>query len=194
MLCPEHLLKVFIVDNDREKQESKLENAKATLKLATDEITGCENERARLDEILRGYEPVKKLQEERSGLEMSYKKIENEVNAFQTKRTSFIRKYTVLITLYPRIKKALALIQQKEKSGDLPPAIDKMQIKRLLEHPEDRCPICDGRIDESARAHLEKLLERIAVSSETSNYLKEIKGSLKPMISTAANCPSMSDA
>lgn len=174
------------LDNDREKQESKLENAKATLKLATDEITGCENERARLDEVLRGYEPVKKLQEERSDLEMSYKKIENEVNTFQTKRTSFIRKYTVLITLYPRIKKALALIQQKEKSGDLPPAIDKMQIKRLLEHPEDRCPICDGRIDESARVHLEKLLERIAVSSETSNYLKEIKGSLEMYVDQVA--------
>ena len=177
---------VQALDNDREKQESKLENAKATLKLATDEITGCENERARLDEVLRGYEPVKKLQEERSDLEMSYKKIENEVNTFQTKRTSFIRKYTVLITLYPRIKKALALIQQKEKSGDLPPAIDKMQIKRLLEHPEDRCPICDGRIDESARVHLEKLLERIAVSSETSNYLKEIKGSLEMYVDQVA--------
>ena len=170
---------VQALDSEREKQECKLENAKATLELATDEITGCENERARLDEILRGYEPVKKLQEERAELEASYRKIENEVNTFQTRRTSFIRKYTVLITLYPRIKKALVLIQQKEKSGDLPPAIDKMQIKRLLEHPEDRCPICDGSIDESARAHLEKLLERIAVSSETSNYFKEIKGSLE---------------
>lgn len=139
-------------------------------------------ERERLDDILRGYEPVKKLQEERSELESSFRKIESEIELFQTRRTSFIRKYAVLITLYPRIRATLDFIVQKEKDGDLPPAIDKMQIKRLLTHPEEHCPICDGKIDAVARLRLEKLLEKIAVSSETSNYLKEIKGSLEMYI------------
>ena len=167
---------------DREKQENKLKNAQATLKLATEEIAEGVRERERLDDILRGYEPVKKLQEERSELESSFRKIESEIELFQTRRTSFIRKYAVLITLYPRIRATLDFIVQKEKDGDLPPAIDKMQIKRLLTHPEEHCPICDGKIDAVARLRLEKLLEKIAVSSETSNYLKEIKGSLEMYI------------
>lgn len=177
---------VGTLDAEREKQENKLKNAQATLKLATEEIAEGERERERLNEVLRGYEPVKKLQEERSDLEASLRKVENEISLFQTKRTSFIRKYAVLITLYPRIRTTLDFIVQKEKDGDLPPAIDKMQIKRLLTHPEEHCPICDGKIDAVARLRLEQLLEKIAVSSETSNYLKEIKGSLEMYIDQTA--------
>ena len=177
---------VGALDAEREKQENKLKTAQETLKLATEEIAEGVRERERLDEILRGYEPVKKLQEERSDLEASLRNVENEINLFQTKRTSFIRKYAVLITLYPRIRTTLDFIVQKEKDGDLPPAIDKMQIKRLLTHPEEHCPICDGKIDAAARLRLEQLLEKIAVSSQTSNYLKEIKGSLEMYIDQTA--------
>ena len=98
------------------------------------------------------------------------------------------RKYNrrVRYFAYPRIRTTLDFIVQKEKDGDLPPAIDKMQIKRLLTHPEEHCPICDGKIDAAARLRLEQLLEKIAVSSETSNYLKEIKGSLEMYIDQTA--------
>lgn len=100
-------------------------------------------------------------------------------------RSAFIRQYLVLLTLYPRIKTTLELIGGKEADGDLPPAIDKDQVRRLLAHLDEPCPLCNGVIGETGREHLEALLEKISVSSHTSNYLKEIKGPLERYLEQA---------
>ncbi|MFY9441808.1 MAG: hypothetical protein WAP28_10260, partial [Tepidanaerobacteraceae bacterium] len=56
---------------------------------------------------------------------------------------------------------------------------DKAQVKRLLDHFDEPCPLCNSPIDENCRQHLEGLMQKISVSSNTSNYLKEIKGPLE---------------
>jgi DNA repair exonuclease SbcCD ATPase subunit len=62
----------------------------------------------------------------------------------------------------------------KEAAGDLPPVIDRNQIKLVLENLDKPCPLCDNpHIGETGRQHLENLLTQISVSSKTSNYLKE---------------------
>lgn len=133
-----------------------------------------------IDELLRGYAPVKKLQEERAALEAKLKKCDLEKKLISNDRSDFIRKYIVLLKLYPRIKKSLQIIQIKEASGELPPIIDRNQIKLVLENLDKPCPLCDNpHIGETGRQHLENLLTQISVSSKTSNYLKEIKSSLE---------------
>lgn len=133
-----------------------------------------------IDEVLRGYAPVKKLQEERTFLESKLKKYDSEKKEIANNRADFIRKYIVLLKLYPRIKKTLQIIQVKEAAGDLPPVIDRNQIKLVLENLDKPCPLCDNpHIGETGRQHLENLLTQISVSSKTSNYLKEIKSSLE---------------
>lgn len=133
-----------------------------------------------IDEILRGYAPVKKLQDERSALEAKLRKCDSEKKIISNDRSDFIRKYMVLLKMYPRIKRALQIIQIKEASGELPPVIDRNQIKLVLENLDKPCPLCDNpHIGETGRQHLENLLTQISVSSKTSNYLKEIKGSLE---------------
>lgn len=129
--------------------------------------------------MLRGYDPVKKLQKERQELEGQLTRINTEEEEYREKRSIFIRKYMVLLSLYPRIKRVLTLINEKEADGDLPPSIDTAQVRRLLDHLDDPCPLCNSPIDESCRQHLKSLLQKIKVSSSTSNYLKEIKGSLE---------------
>mgnify|MGYP000300244824 len=64
-----------------------------------------------IDEVLRGYAPVKKLQEERTFLESKLKKYDSEKKDIANIRADFIRKYIVLLKLYPRIKKTLKIIQ-----------------------------------------------------------------------------------
>lgn len=170
---------IAALNADREKQERRLATARDTLSDSRAEVIELTRKREELDEILRGYDPIKKLQQERQNLETALKKIEAEEVSFRFDRSAFIRQYYVLLTLYPRIKHTLDMIDKKEAGGDLPPAIDKDQVRRLLAHLDEPCPLCNGVIGETGREHLESLLERISVSSHTSNYLKEIKGPLE---------------
>ena len=81
------------------------------------------------------------------------------------------------------------MISSKEADGDLPPAIDKDQVRRLLAHLDQPCPLCNGTIGETGREHLEALLAKISVSSHTSNYLKEIKAPLEMYMEQAQQFP-----
>lgn len=136
-----------------------------------------------IDEVLRGYEPVKKLQIERDTLESDLKRYDADKKVLANDRAEFIRKYYILLKLYPRIKESLDIIRKKEEAGDLPPMLDRNQIKLVLENLDQPCPLCDNpHIGETGRQHLENLLKQISVSSKTSNYLKEIKSSLESYI------------
>ena len=170
---------------EQEKVQKRLDTAQFTLDDNKAEVAKLEAERERLDEILRGYDPVKKLQTERQELEAALKKITTEEEQYHADRSAFIRQYMVLLSLYPRIKATLDIIYSKEDAGDLPPAIDKDQVKKLLDHLEQPCPLCNHEIGESGRDHLEKLLQQISVSSHTSNYLKEIKAPLEAYLEKA---------
>ena len=181
--CPD----IAALNEEREKQEKRLATARETLSDSRADVLELTHKRDELDEILRGYDPIKKLQQERQDLESTLRHIEDEEETYRSDRSAFIRQYTVLLTLYPRIKKTLDLIGVKEADGDLPPAIDKDQVRRLLDHLDEPCPLCNGVIGETGRAHLEALLEKISVSSHTSNYLKEIKGPLERYLEQAQN-------
>ena len=173
--CPN----IAMLNEEREKEEHRLATANETLSDCQSEIVELTSKRDTLDEILRGYAPVKQLQQEREELESTLKKIESEETTYRSDRSAFIRQYYILLSLYPRISHTLSIIKKKEADGDLPPAIDKDQVRNLLYHLDEPCPLCNGTIGETGRKHLEALLERISVSSHTSNYLKEIKGSLE---------------
>ena len=167
-------------------QEDRRKNAEITLESNRELVDEMSKRRDELEDILRGYAPVKRLQEERDELTERLKTIEKDAEALKTKRTSFIRKYTVLLSLYPRIKHTLSIIAEKEASGDMPPEIDRNLIQKLLKNPEQHCPICNSSIDETALEHIQKLLTQFSVSSQTSNFLKEIKGPLETALDEVA--------
>ena len=160
-------------------QEKQRNTAEATLESNRELVDELSKKRDQLENILRGYDPVKNLQKERDELTEALNAVEKDTELLRARRTSFIRRYTVLLSLYPRIKRTLSIIAEKEAAGDMPPAIDKDLIKKLLKNPEQHCPICDSSIDETALDHIQKLLTQYSVSSQTSNYLKEIKGPLE---------------
>ncbi len=170
---------IAALNAEREKQEKRLNTAMENLTDSRELVTELTHQREKLDEILRGYAPVKKLQKERQELESQLTRIDREEDEYRVNRATFIRQYMVLLSLYPRLKRTLTLVNEKEEDGDLPPAIDKAQVKRLLDHFDEPCPLCNSPLDENCRQHLEGLMQKISVSSNTSNYLKEIKGPLE---------------
>lgn len=165
--------------DDREAEKSELKQARQNLSDAKIAQKRAEDELAIVDKALSGYEPIRHYQNERAELEATVKSLKEELAQFRSDRADFIRRYTILLNLYPRLQHTLALIDQKESSGELPPAIDKDQVKKLIVNHAKTCPLCDGTLDDAAFVHLQELLDKLSVSSHTSNYLKEIKGTLE---------------
>lgn len=169
----------------RQKLEARRENAFSMLQDNQKQLKELADKREGLDEILRSYEPIKKLQTERKDLEYDLEKIEQQDEEYRANKALFIRYYTVLLNLYPRIRHTLDFIQSKETNGDLTPSIDIDVVRRLLDNPDEPCPLCNGAIGESGRTHLKSLLDRSSISSRTSNYLQEIKGPLEHFVDKA---------
>jgi hypothetical protein len=144
-----------------------------------EEIGRLKTEIASIDDKLQGYRPIKDLQIERSKLTEENDILEIDKESFYSDRSSFIRHYTILLKLYPRIKKILNYINDKESNGELPPTIDIDLVRQLLDHLNEECPLCGNKIGESGKEHLEGLLDQYSVSSQTSNYLNTIKGPLE---------------
>lgn len=165
--------------DEQEEERKSLKQARQSLSDAKIAQKRAEDELSVVDKALSGYEPIKHYQDERTELEATVKTLKEELAQFRSDRADFIRRYTVLLNLYPRLKKTLSLIEQKETSGELPPAIDKDQVKKLITNHAKTCPLCDGALDEAAFIHLQELLDKLSVSSHTSNYLKEIKSTLE---------------
>ena len=174
---------------------SQKDLAQQTIETSKQAKDKAEGKLDQIDELLRGYAPLKKLQDERITLESKLKKYDSEKKDIANDRADFIRKYIVLLKLYPRINKTLQIIQVKEDAGDLPPMMDRNQIKLVLENLDQPCPLCDNpHIGETGRQHLENLLTQISVSSKTSNYLKEIKSSLEYYMEETLKYQSRKDA
>ena len=175
------------LQKQKDDQIKSKQIAQNSLEANTAALEILRKEQTDLNEALRGFEPIKKLQQERTELEKRLTAVTSEEKQWHMRRSDFVRKYLILLNLYPCIKHTLDIITQKEKDGDLPPAIDKDQVKMLLAHLDEPCPLCHGTIGETGRQHLESLLAKISVSSKTSNYLKEIKGPLESFLEDAVN-------
>ena len=170
------------IKNLQDKKDEQIrmrDAAQNSLEISQNALNRFKKELAELNEVLSAFGPIKAYQQERTHLEAEMKGIETEEKNWHIHRTEFIRKYITLLGLYPGIKHTFDIIKKKEADGDLPPAIDKAQVQTLLEHLDEPCPLCHGEIGETGRQHLMNLLSKISVSSQTSNYLKEIKGFLE---------------
>ena len=134
------------------------------------------------DEALQNYAPIKHNIQRRAMLDKELTDLERDYEAFVGEKNTFITNYLTWLNFYPRAKATYEYIQRKQDTGTLPPSIDKEQVKTLLNQHMKNCPVCNGVIDDRAISHLRSLLERLDVSSATSNFLMEIKAGLEMII------------
>ncbi len=174
------------IQTEKEEQEKALQRHRDSLSDAKRAISKLSLEQTEIDDALTRYKPITDLQSERAALETESENIKIRRETLSTERSAFIRRYTVLIKLYPRMQSILRYISEKEVNGELPPSIDIAQVKELLDllngNLDQPCPMCNHEIGETGREHLERLLAKASVSSKTSNFLKEIKGTLQDAV------------
>lgn len=167
----------YYCDADREEQK---ENA------AKEEID-------RIQELINQVKPGEELLKRRAALVEKLKDIETEQAELDNDRSLFVRKYITLLSFYPRIKTVLELIEEKEKNSELPPSIDKIAVQRLIDHKDEKCPVCDQPVGDEAIKHLQHLIEKLTVSQGTSARLMEIKYPLYQLAEEAKDYPRVRD-
>ena len=96
-----------------------------------------------------------------------------------------VRKYTILLYLYPSFKKALTYIQEKEEEGVINTNIDIDIIRRCLE--QDHCVVCDEDLTEQAREHLEELERNVKTSSTATKMFATMRAELQRAMNDALN-------
>ena len=131
-------------------------------------------------------------QENLPELEARYQKLVRQRISLEEQKDSclkdlfvFVREMKVALSLYGCAKKTLDLIAEKEAQNALPPNIDKQLLRKLLDDGSSHCSLCDQPLSDHSRSHIEELLKRIQVSSETSNLLMSIRSELARIVEAA---------
>lgn len=148
--------------------------------LADSEITIC-------NEYLAGKEGVPEKEQEYQELAGQIQEKEQEWERHLTEFKEFLREYTILFSLYPKMKAALDMINNKESQGELPPNIDRHFLEKMLK--AHTCYVCGRDMDGAEEENVRELLGRLQLSSEVSHLLMKIKSPLEESIEQCGRYP-----
>lgn len=171
--------------NELDIKKDSLAAAENELKLETAIVQTCDEKVKDLEDSLNEFNEVKNLCKKRNSLTKEQEQLKKRKDDFLQKQNKFIREYIVRLGLYPRIKALHDYIEAKARKGKLPPAIDRDQIRKLLDHPEKPCPLCGSHLDENLRQNLRNLLQEYEISSGTSNLLSSFRSPLEEFLEDA---------
>lgn len=131
---------------------------------ADDEISSLENT---INGHLNVSDKTKRLKEVENAIDINKEAIEKK----KAEMMVFVRKYATYFALYPSIKNLYRYIQEQDKSGKLPPRIDKFLLDSIEKHKH--CCVCDQDLGEHSMTFIEELKKELEVSSETSALLNK---------------------
>ena len=167
---------------EKNRLENEINAKIETNKKLETEIIKFSELKAKADDILNNYTPIKVQRKRKQELENYLNKNTKSLTELRNRQYAFIQDYMVLLRFYPRIKKTYEMICYKEAHKELPPNINKKEIKEIVDHHLKNCPVCYSEIDDDAIVYLQKLLDDTSVSTGTSHQLMLIKSSLEEMM------------
>lgn len=135
-----------------------------------------------IDVLLRENSSSASLQREKKLLEAEIERISNEQTELYKKKVKFAVRSVTLIKMYPRIIKALRLIDEKGESGDYSVLLSKKQLQDILSdaiNHSTNCPLCGSGFGGKQIAHLQNIISRQTVDDDTSYSLRSLKEDLE---------------
>lgn len=181
------------LNEDLQKAQKEIKDISDSISKLEEEIAVSEGVIKTNTERLSGQENLPELEDRYQKLKRQKASLEEQHLACQNELFEFVRKMKVALSLYGSAKKTLGIIEEKESQNALPPNIDKQFLRKALEDESGRCILCDRDLDQHGRSHIEELLDKIQVSSETSNLLMYIRSDLSRIVETARRYPEEKD-
>ena len=159
---------------------NRIDECKKQINLAESEIIIC-------NEYLAGKDGVPDKENEYQYISSQIESKEVELEDQITRFSKFVCEYKILFSMYPKLKKTLDLINEKEEKGQLPANIDPQFLKRMLEY--HKCLICNRNMDEIEENAVKDLLKKLELSSTVSHLLVKIKSPLEDAMQRCKEYP-----
>ena len=194
---------ILAKQGDAGKRAPNIQAFNERLAEAAKEIDSIQLEIAELDRQIVISETIIKTntehlndQENLPELEAKHQKLITQKGSLEEQRTdaemklfAFVREMKIALSFYSSAGATLDIIAEKQAQNALPPNIDKKILRQILDGETKRCSICDQSLSTLAKEHIEGLIDKIQVSSETSNQLMSIRSKLEDIVITAKKYP-----
>lgn len=157
-----------------------IEDCKKQLGVAKSEYRRC------CDSL--GDEPdIEDLERQRNILSKKITELDSVRSVYYEELKILIKKYTIIFNALPQLKSMYSVIKEKEENNQLPPKIDKDELKKMLEG--HTCLICNRPLDGQATVNIESLIEKYELNNESANLLTAIRGNIESLIREASKYP-----
>lgn len=164
---------------------TRIAECKKQISIAESEITIC-------NEYLAGKDGVPDKEKEYQDISSQIEAREALLADHNIAFNRFIREYKVLFALYPRLKKTLDLVNEKEGKGQLPPNIDRQFLEKMLKY--HKCLICGRDMDEGEEKSVKGLLKQLELSTSISHLLVKMKSPLEEAVERCQKYPEEREA
>ncbi len=155
-------------ERDRDNRKREIEELESSNRAAEARIQD-------LNSLISGAETVVEDTQKLNANETRIKELDREIEGLNDRLLQLVRKYYVLLAMYPINVRTNSYIADKDTRGKLPPDVDIALLRKSLE--SHICAICNQPFSEDSNAveHMNELLSRYEVSTDVSNTLSLIK-------------------
>lgn len=180
---------IYALTQELEKARQEAERISATISELEQQLAISETVIKTNTERLSGQENLPDLEAKYQKLVQQRASLEGQRGHCTGELFAFVREMKIALSLYGCARRTLDIISEKEAQNALPPNIDKQVLLQILEQADGCCLICGQPLSSHARGRIEELLDKIQVSSETSNLLMSIRSELHRIVETAESYP-----
>lgn len=162
---------ISAAQKELDKIQEAIDVTISSIQTLTTQIHNCDDEIARLDNIISGHIHVSEKTARLKEVDALIESLKGDITRKKAELMAFAREYIQYFALYPSIKNLYVYIQEQDKQGKLPPRIDKFLLQAIEEHKH--CLICDQDLSDHSYSFIHELRKELEVSSETSALLNK---------------------
>lgn len=166
-----------------EETRNLLEEKDEEKDMLNKEIDECEEQKSiakegmkECEEKLRGIPDLERLEKDRLQLKSSRKHYRRRLEEKIKAKQDILFDIGKDIMLWPVIKEAIEMINEKRKNREIPPAVDASLLEDILE--SDICSICDRKLTKESKEKVKNIMNDIKLSSEIAYQLNEMQNPL----------------
>ena len=167
-------------ERDRDNRKKEIEALESSNRTAEARIQ-------ELNTLISGAETVVEDTQKLNANEARIKELDDEIKGLNDRLLQLVRKYYVLLAMYPINMRTNTYIADKDARGKLPPDVDIDLLRKSLE--SHICAICNQPFSEDSNAvdHMNELLSRYEVSTVVSKTLSLIKNDVARAVEETRN-------
>lgn len=146
----------------------------------------------RLGEIeveLKGIPDVESLEIERDAIITKINKKTELIETKKSEKNDILYKYGLSLMLQNSLSNSLEIIREKRDKGDLPPTEDKELLLSTLN--SQTCKICGNDLNQKSKEFIEKLIQKISLSSQVAHELQNMEPWLDRYLQQNLNYPTI---